>query len=70
MITMLFMHNFNILRKTKNAKKLVFLTLGGVHTLLKKYTKIWANPIHILANGGQRCQLTYSKWKIKNIKRK
>ena len=66
----LFMQNFNILRKTKNAKKQVFLTLSGVYTLIKKFTKIWTNPIYILANGGQRWQLTYSKRKLRNIKRK
>ena len=70
MITMLIMQNFNILRKTKNAKKQVFLTLSGVYLLIKKYTKIWTNTIHILENGGQRCQLTYSKRKLINIKRK
>ena len=65
------MQNFNNLRKTKNAKKQVFLTLSGEYTLIKKYTKIWTNPIlNILANGAQRFQLTYSKRKLKNIKRK
>lgn len=54
-LTVSFIPDFVILRKTKRAKKYVFLTVGGLHTLLENYTKILANPLYILANGGQGC---------------